>query len=209
MNSVTRKKTDFKRCNHLSRPEFRHENSRQIIKAFVDLSRNYIFEKKNARRPNSRIIKYTLSKLGQESSFRVYANGLSEEQQKELFDQYQFVNREFLYDIHWYTDVENEYYMPERVILIGESELGDRRKGDKSGEKNPAIKFDFQKLLMGNAELRLMIFKTKSMAELGNLNYYFDKAINYYRNLQKGAVFLFLCFVHDTKELYYAEKYKR
>lgn len=209
MNPTTRKKkTDFNRCDHSSLPEFRHENSAQIIKTFTDLSKNYIFEKKNARRPNSRSIKYALSKLGQQSGFRVYANGLSEEQQKELFDQYQFVNREFLYDIHWYTDVENEYYMPDRVILIAESELGDRRKGDKSGEKNPAVKFDFQKLLMGNAELRLMIFKTKNMAELDKLNDYFDKAINYYRHLQKGAVFLFLCFVHDTKELHYAEKYK-
>jgi len=42
--------------------------------------------------------------LGHSLGYRVYANGLTDEQQKEQFEDYGFINREFLFDIHWYKD---------------------------------------------------------------------------------------------------------
>jgi len=98
--------------------------------------------------------------------------------------------------------------MPTEISLVAESELGDRRKGDKSKLKNPAVMFDFQKLLVANAALRLLIFKSKNIAELEALNTYFDRSISNYKLLEKGSIFLFACFVHNTKDFYYTEKYK-
>jgi hypothetical protein len=180
----------------------------KLLKMFEDVSAKYIYEKRNARRPNSNCIKYNLVKLGHELNYRVYANGLTPEQCDEQSQKYKFVCREFLYDIHWYKDIDGKFYTPETVALVAESELGDTRKGDLSKQRNPAIKFDFQKLLMANAELRLMIVKVYKSNHLAELNDYFEDAIREYKLLKKGSCFLFICFVHDTKELFYAEKYK-
>lgn len=146
--------------------------------------------------------------LGHTLGYKVYANGLNEDQKKEILESSRFVNREYLFDIFWYKEVENEFHITETVTLVGESELGDRRKGDFSKLKNPAVKFDFQKLLVANAELRLLIFKVKNESELNDLNKYFDKAIVAYKLLQKGSILLFACFNHEKKELLYCEKVK-
>jgi len=147
-------------------------------------------------------------KLGHKLGYRVYANGLYDEQKKEQFDLHNFVNREFLFDIHWYKDKKDEYYMPETISLVAESELGDRRKGDMSKLKNPAVMFDFQKLLVANAELRLLIFKVKNIEELYALETYYEKSIAAYKLLEKGSIFLFACFVQETREFLYCEKFK-
>jgi hypothetical protein len=175
---------------------------------FVEISKTYVYAKRGARKPNSNAIKYNMVKLGHQLGYRVYANGLTETQKQEQFDNYKFINREFLFDIHWYKDKKDEYYMPERISLVAESELGDRRKGDQSKLKNPAVMFDFQKLLVANAELRLLIFKVKDRTELYALEQYFERSIAAYKLLEKDSIFLFACFQHDTKELLYCEKYK-
>ena len=200
--------TDFKNIINGNTSGLRHKYSKKIVLLFDEISNTYVYAKRNARKPNSNAIKYNMVKLGHELGYRVYANGLTEEQKKEQFDKYKFVNREFLFDIHWYKDKKKEYYMPEIISLVAESELGDRRKGDQSKLKNPAVMFDFQKLLVANAELRLLIFKAKSRIELEALEKYFEKSIAAYKLLQKGSIFLFTCFLHDTKELVYCEKYK-
>lgn len=187
----------------------KHKHSKKLVQLFQKISSGYIYEKKNARKPNTNSIKYNLVKLGHRLKYSVYANGLTEEQRQEQSKKHNFICKEFLYDVHWYTDKKGSFYTPENVALVVESELGDRRKGDKSKMPNPAIKFDFQKLLLSNAELRLMIFKTKNLLHLEELDAYFEQAITAYTLLKKKSAFLFICFVHDTKELYYTEKYKK
>ena len=186
-----------------------NELSRHILEMFSQIFQDYIFQRRNARKPNSNLIKYNLVNLGHKLGYRVYANGLNENQKKEQWDKYKFVCREFLYDVHWYLDIEGKFYTPETVRLVAESELGDTRKGDISGLPNPAIKFDFQKLLVANAELRLMIFKVYKFKFLSELNDYFNYAIREYGRLQTGDCFLFICLVHETKQLYFAEKMKQ
>jgi hypothetical protein len=200
--------SDFKRIT-INRPDgLIHKYAPAIIAVFQQISMGYIFEKREARKPNSNSIKYNMVKLGHQLGFRVYANGLTDDQLKEQREEHGFVNREFLFDIHWYIDKKNAFYIPEKISLVAESELGDRRKGDTSRLRNPAVMFDFQKLLAANAELRLMVFKVRYLKELDALNNYFDEAIASYELLQKGDAFLFLCFVHDAKELFYSEKSK-
>ncbi|MBG9378414.1 non-classical export protein 1 [Panacibacter sp. DH6] len=199
----------FLKAIHDQNTRLSSKYSDRILKLFIGISSAYIYEKREARKPNTNTIKYNLVKLGHELGFRVYANGLTSEQSREQFEKYGFVNREFLYDVHWYVDKKGEFYTPEDVPLVVESELGDRRKNDTSKLRSPAIKFDFQKLLFANADLRLMIFKTKNLQHLNEINLYFEKAIESFRLLEKGSAFLFICFVHDTKELYYSEKNKQ
>ena len=70
--------------------------------------------------------------------------------------------------------------MPTEIKLVVESELGDYRENDKSGVKSPAVRFDFQKLLVTNAEIRALIFKSRNDKELSELNGYFEEAIKAY-----------------------------
>lgn len=200
--------TNFRKIINAKPVGLRHKYSKKIVLLFDEISNTYIYAKRNARKPNSNAIKYNMVKLGHELGYKVYANGLTEAQKKEQFENYKFINREFLFDIHWYKDEKNKYYMPKKISLVAESELGDRRKGDQSKLKNPAVMFDFQKLLVANAELRLLIFKAKNQIELDELEEYFEKAITTYKLLEKGSIFLFVCFMHDTKEFLYCEKYK-
>lgn len=200
---------DFVRFTIGKRPSLKKELSNKIVTLFAEISASYIFEKRNARRPNSNTIKYSLVNLGHELGYRVYANGLSEQQRQEQWEKYKFVCREFLCDVHWYVDKAGKFYILENVILVAESELGAARKGDISKLRNPAIKFDFQKLLIANADLRLMIFKVHKIEHLSELNRYFEEAIREYRTLRKKSCFLFICFVHDSKSLFYCEKYKQ
>jgi len=201
--------TDFKNISSGKIEGLKHKYSRKIILLFNKISSKYVYANKNARKPNSNSIKYNMVILGHKLGYKVYANGLTEEQRIEQFDNYKFVNREFLFDIHWYKEKSKEFYMPTKISLVAESELGDRRKGDQSKLKNPAVMFDFQKLLVANAELRLLIFKAKSRSELDALEMYFDKSISAYKLLERGSIFLFACFLHETKELLYCEKYKK
>lgn len=200
--------SDFKPVENFQNQKLKHKYSKKILEALTNISKNYIYQKKDARKPNSNQIKYNFIKLGHELGYKVYANGLDEYQKAEFFESNKFVNREFLFDIHWYKDIEQEFYIPETVSLVVESELGDRRKGDVSKLRNPAVMFDFQKLLMANAELRLLIFKVKNTSELIVLNEYFEKAISSFKLLPKKSIFLFGCFNHENNRLYFCEKIK-
>lgn len=201
--------TTFRKLINGETNNLQHKHSDTIVRLFQEIASEYIYQKRDARKPNTNSIKYNLVKLGHTLGYRVYANGLTPEQAKEQFDEYGFVCREFLYDVHWYVDKRGEFYTPENVSLVVESELGDRRKGDTSKSPNPAVKFDFQKLLLANAELRLMVFKTKNVQHLNQLDSYFDNAIEAYSLLKKNDIFLFICFTHDSKEMYFTEKYKK
>ena len=99
----------------------------------------------------------------------------------------------------WYKDKKDEDSIIEKISLVAESELS---------PKFSSVKIDFQKLLVANAELRLLIFTAKSQKQLERLKSHFDKAISNYQLLEKGSAFLFACFLHDKKELLYCEKYK-
>lgn len=148
-----------------------------------------------------------LTLMGDEKGYKVCSHSLS----KEFMDKYKneegnskFVNREWLYDLLWYT--EEEGYYPIDFPLIVESEWRKKRKEDKTGDKHSAIKYDFQKLLLPNTGLRLMIFKVseeekEKATELDSLSDYFTDAIAKYKPLEKGR-FLFIAF-HDKKKSFY------
>ncbi len=198
----------FKRITEYRTSDLTDRYARKILTSFKKVYAEYIYQRRQARKPNSMLIKHTLVNLGHKLKFRVYANGLRDDLLNDQCDKYGFVNREFLYDVHWYKDKKDCHYMPETIPLVVESELGDRRKGDRSGCKSPAVMFDFQKLLVANAELRMLVFKVYQQTELAKLNEYFEEAIRTYRLIAKGSAFFFVCFDHSSKMIYYCEKVK-
>lgn len=118
------------------------------------------------------------------------------------FNTHVFKNHEWLYDLHWYKDNPNTDYMTKVLPLVAEFELGNRRELDKGKScKQPysAVRFDFQKLLVANADIRLMVFQVadfeRDVLDLKDgLNIYFDNAIKGYNNLKGKYQFLFACY---------------
>ena len=88
----------------------------------------------------------------------------------DYFGAHTFKNTEWLYDIHWYNDKRNTKYQPEHLYLVAECEFQSIRKEHKEseGKQYSGIKYDFQKLLVTNAYLRLLIFKLSSTNELND-----------------------------------------
>ncbi len=162
---------------------------------------NDLFFQSQIRPERTRFIKKLLIKLGHELKYKVYANRLSKEDLQEINQP--FVNREWLFDIHFYTD-NNEPYSVKSLPLVAECEWNPKRKGD-SKVSFSGIKYDFQKLLVSNAELRLMIFKIKKQSDLTLLETYFKNAINNYRHLENNAQFLFIAFDDKTKSFHYQQ----
>lgn len=139
--------------------------------------------------------------LGHELGFKVYANGLKEEDLQEI--QVHFANHEWLYDLVWYMETSD--YMMTSMPLAVECEWNPRWRHDSKKVPYSGFKYDFQKLIVCNAQLRLMIFQIKKNVDLDNLDEYFNKAIQGYPDLTKGAIFLFLAFFPKEEKLYYKE----
>lgn len=180
-------------------------------------------------------IKFILVKLGYQNGYCVYTclkksksnkhkieidnkrekllneidNVVSEAKIKYDLGDHKFRNTEWLYDIHWYNDDAD--YCPKYLILIAESELGKHRIEDTSKHPYPAVRFDFQKLLVANAQLRLLIFRISDLDYLYNahngLAKYFEHATKVYQCLEKGSRFLFICFCKN--EVLFKEFTKR
>lgn len=127
---------------------------------------------------------------------REIKNIVAEAKNKHEFGDHKFSNREWLFDIHWYRDYD--HYCPQDLTLVAESELGNRRIEDISKQSYSSVKYDFQKLLVANAKLRLLIFRVSDLDYLYNsdsgLAAYFVKSIEAYDCLTVGSKFLFICF---------------
>ncbi len=154
------------------------------------------------KRPErTRLVKKELVKLGHSLNYKVYANGLSKDDLEEV--NHQFVNREWLFDLHWYTEGKGQYTI-ESLPLVVECEWNPKRKGE-STKLYGGIKYDFQKLVVSNAVLRVMIFIFKKEEELITLGNYFEFVINNYHHLKVEDKFLFIAYNADINGFYYRE----
>ena len=175
-------------------------NSFQILKCINDLKDDFF---SNNRGERTRLIKTELTKLGHELKNKVYANGLNknvEEIENHLKNINQnanetFINKEWLFDLQWYTEPSNTAYCTESFSLVMECEWELTRKEDRKNDYS-AMKFDFQKLLISNADLRLMIFKLRKKKDINEdlkeLTEYFNNAINGFNNLVPNSQILII-----------------
>jgi hypothetical protein len=183
-------------------------NSKLIIEKLGGI--HDFFDLKKSDR--TRVIKKELSKLGHELSYKVYANRLKQEDINEIVTNpsnsitgHKFKNKEWLYDLHWYTEKDNEYYFPLTLPLVVECEWKHRKVGaSDNSDKYGEVKFDFQKLVVSNSDLRLMIFAVNNRADLDSLLLpYFQSVISSYAHLENKAKFLFIAYYQRENTFYY------
>ena len=175
-----------------------------ITELAKDLDKFFLFDDK-VRPQRTRFIKDKLALLGHDKfKYKVYANGLSP--QLTQLNGGTFKNSEWLYDLHWYVEGKNQYTTT-RLPLVMECEWQQKRKGDRKVDFS-GIKYDFQKLLVANAEFRLMIFKVLRPTDFDHLTEYFEDNINNYQHLPSGSKFLFIAFYDKGRTFYYRELFK-
>lgn len=175
--------------------------AKNIIEAIGGIDQAFYNSK---RREKTTMVMELLTQLGDNNKHKVYSHSLSEGFRQKSDNK--FVNREWLYDLVWYEDAPKESYIMKNTLLVVESEWAYKRP--KDDDNYGAIKYDFQKLLLSNAELKLMIFrvsgKTKQdiKQKLIELYNYFNNAIDKYEQMESGE-FLFIAFCDKEKSFYY------
>lgn len=131
------------------------------------------------RKETTTCIKSVLAILGSKLGYKVYTNGLP----CCICNNYNFVNREWMYDLIWYMDSTECKYCIAELNLAVESELSGRRnKKERKLDDDDSIgevKYDFQKLLVGTSVNNIMIFSASSDNWESYIDY-FQTAINAY-----------------------------
>ena len=130
-------------------------------------------------------LKQKIAQLGLRKGYKVAVGGFADDFEKE-----------WLYDLVWYREDLQGCLM--NIPLIMESEW---RKNYSE------IKFDFEKLLLGNAEMRLMICQSKEK-DISNLISKFKNAIDIF-NQNKGNRFFFAVLNSDTEEEFIFKTYTK
>ncbi|WP_424040231.1 hypothetical protein [Prevotella nigrescens] len=140
-----------------------------------------------------------MTNLGDRKGYKVYSHSLSEELDNN--DVTKFVNREWLFDLCWYKEDETFKYSLKSLDLAVESEWTNKRKEDKE-DPYGGIKYDFQKLLVANMGLCLMVFKvTKKGRE--KLSEYFEKVYNTYEGNKTEILFIAFSTERKRKDTFY------
>ena len=138
-----------------------------------------------------------LTELGDKQGYKVYSHSSSDEfRNAPGTGNDKFVNREWLFDLCWYKEDETFKYSLKSLDLAVESEWTNKRKEDKE-DPYGGIKYDFQKLLVVNMGLGLMVFKvTKEGRE--KLSEYFEKVYDTYEG--NKTEILFIAFSTERKK---------
>jgi hypothetical protein len=203
---------DWNHCISPYRPSSQKETE-LIIAALSELFPCFSGPEGSTDDFRTRFVKRKLSMLGHDLGYKVYANRFS------LIDLaaigHGFRNTEWLYDLHWYTDAPKRPYSQDSMKLVMECEWGKNRAYtlrtefpmDWTQEEKDAwnealaehteVKYDFQKLLVTNAELRVMVFGVRGDAKviLEKLSEsYFDPVVEEHKQLPMGARFLLVAY---------------
>lgn len=153
------------------------------------------------------VVKNIVAKIACGKGFRVYANKLCKEVVKELKKQSginankYWPNKEWLYDMCWCKENENNAYFLEKLVLALECEWSGKRKYDS--DKYGNMKYDFQKLLVVNADTHVMIFVEHLDEKVENISEYITKAIENCEHTRKGSRFLCIAYAKNFDSFKY------
>lgn len=143
---------------------------------------------------NKKIIDIAMNKY----SFSVWAHGIEDVKDTRVF----YKAKEWLYDLICYEFEENVGYSLNNVVLVMESEWKGRRYNANGDEDQYGeVKFDFQKLLVSNAAIKLMVFRGhRGKHQDSELYEYFQKRILSYRRKNNSDTFIFVQYLRGFKE---------
>ncbi len=153
---------------------------------------------KKFRSRRTQFIKEHFINLGERHGNKVYANGVSKKFLKSRKEK--FVNTEWLYDLQWYTEPKGTNYQTSTFPLVLECEWDIKRKEDKEVAYS-AVKYDFQKIVVSTALIKVMIFKLICEEELQDLKTYFSDTISFFSQ-GTDSVYLFFGFCQRDKDVY-------
>ena len=184
---------------------------RQILKSLNGIKHDF-----SAKKKMTRAVKAAIVSLGHELGHKVYARVFTEKEWTAWSDKNikkligrkksEFRNKEWLYDVHWYQDIDNPdndqalHFIPISFELACECEWS-KNKAKSLNQNKKDIGYDFQKLLFSNAKQNLFIFRCYGDQQMKDLADYFIIAVESFTCLRSGARFLIVCFRDD--ELYY------
>lgn len=105
---------------------------------------------------------------------------------------------EWLYDMVCYR-YDNEHYAINETVLVMESEWKGKRcasKGHDGNDPYGEVKYDFQKLLLANADVKLMVFRyhKEKYGAGDSIKQYFQRRIDSYRQGRVSDLYLFACY---------------
>ena len=165
------------------------ENFDDIEKKIIKEMNDFFIEVEEKKYRGDKIwtnrLKEKIGDLGYDLGYQVSIGGF-----RDKFE------REWLYDIVWY--VEDSEKRLQKIPLIVESEWDRNYSG---------IKYDFEKLLVGNAERRLMICQCKT-DDIDNLFEKFKNAIDAFEE-NFGDRFLIAVLDSQTESEFYYKTYTK
>ncbi len=188
----------WKKLNEEFIKKIDNQHIKSILKSILEKKEFFFSLERRGEKTN--LLKTVLINLGHNLGYKVYANGLNKKDLENIKIA-EFVNREYLCDLVWYTEPDRTDYITTSLKLAMECEWDYNRKEDKNKNNYSAMKYDFQKLVVIKTEFRLMIFKLKSSYndDLGELKEYFDKALQSFKNLDKNFNLLVIGVVSNKK----------
>lgn len=133
---------------------------------------------KNSRKDDTISVKRALIEVANSHDINVWTQI---DDYEIIENQTHLANHEWLYDLIWYKYNKTVDYALTDLFLAMESEWGGRRYSSKNDKEDPygEVKYDFQKLLVCNATIKLLVFKEHGNEdETNKLFSYFQDRIN-------------------------------
>lgn len=127
-----------------------------------------------------------------------------------------FVNHEWMFDLIWYKEEQDsdsvirkaedgKEYRLKRLVLALESEWAGKRSADNNAVNSDdvygAVKYDFQKLVVSNAENKVMIFQEHG-DNLVEITKYIEDQINMFP-MKKGDTILCVAYNSNYSDFKY------
>ena len=156
-------------------------------------------QKEGIRARNTSQIKNLIASVGTKYGLSAWATNLSSESNNRVHSPNCHIqNKEWMYDLILFSYDANVDYAINHLWVVVESEWGASTKSKNTGKiiQYGEVKSDFQKLLIANADIRILIFRKIAYKdyELNKLFEFFKCRINKYSANRDDAVFLFVCY---------------
>lgn len=129
----------------------------------------------------TRLVLLKVAQLGCEYGFTPCASRLKA---SEVAD----IESAWLYDFVWYSNCSAERHLSE-VPLVLESEWGNLE----------AIRYDFEKLLLAKAGLKVMVFEAADHAAIAIIESFLRQGIRRFTKRSDGETYLFAAFNNDAR----------